>query len=243
MRRADRLFRIVQLLRSGRFATGAQLAAKLEISVRTLYRDIADLQASGVLIEGEPGLGYTLRREMDLPPMQFTAEETTALVLGTRMVAAWGGASMASVARDALLKIEAVMPERFRVEMDAVQMYAPDQVLPSQVRNDIDALHTACIKQCVTTFLYHRLDGAIAPRRVRPLALAFWGGVWTLAAWDEHRQDFRNFRLDRMQYLQVTEDIFHPKRGQRLKDYLRQVVPAKELRKLGLASSEKIKKT
>jgi predicted DNA-binding transcriptional regulator YafY len=89
MRRADRLFRIVQLLRSGRFLSGAQLAKRLEVSLRTIYRDIADLQSSGVTIEGAAGVGYTLRKDMDLPPTQFNAEEATALVLGARIVSAW----------------------------------------------------------------------------------------------------------------------------------------------------------
>jgi predicted DNA-binding transcriptional regulator YafY len=238
MRRADRLFRIVQMLRSGRLLTGAQLASRLEISTRTLYRDIVDLQASGVLIEGEAGVGYTLRREMDLPPMQFTANETTALVLGARMASAWGGVEMASAAREALLKIEAVLSERMRAEMDAVQMYAPGLALPVEVRARIDALHSACIRMRFVTFIYQRLDGMINERRVRPLALAFWGNVWTMAAWCEMRQGFRNFRLDRMSAVEVRDETFTLKRGQRLKDYLRTVIPERELRSLGIQHSQ-----
>lgn len=243
MRRADRLFRIVQMLRSGRLMTGAQLAARLEISTRTLYRDIVDLQSSGVLIEGETGVGYTLRREMDMPPMQFTAEETTALVLGVRMACAWGGTEMVVAAKEALGKIEAVLPERMRFEMDTVQMYAPGNALPAEVRRHIDALHGACVRMLVTRFTYERLDGVVLERCVRPLALAFWGGVWTMAAWDEVRKDFRNFRLDRMRAVQVTDQIFQPRRGQRLKDYLRSVVPEKELRSLGIQLPRKEPKT
>ncbi len=237
MRRADRLFRIVQMLRSGRLLTGAQLASRLEISTRTLYRDIVDLQASGVLIEGEAGVGYTLRREMDLPPMQFTAKETTALVLGARMASAWGGIEMGSAAKEALLKIEAVLPERMRVEMDAVQMYAPGSALPPEVRKRIDALHTACVRMYVVTFVYQRLDGMLNERRVRPLALAFWGGVWTMVAWCEMRNGFRNFRIDRMSAVEVLDETFTLTRGQRLKDYLRTVVPERELRSLGIGHS------
>lgn len=236
MRRADRLFRIVQLLRSGRMTTGAQLAAKLEVSTRTLYRDIADLQASGVLIEGEPGVGYTLRREMDLPPMQFTAEETIALVLGVRMAKAWGGAQMAVSAAHALTKIEAVLPERMRSEIDTVQMYVPSGALSPELRQCLDALHGACLRMHIATFVYERLDGMVKARRVYPLALAFWGGVWTLTAWDTDRKDFRNFRVDRLRTLQVTEEVFQLKRGQHLKDYMRHVIPEKELRALGLKS-------
>jgi predicted DNA-binding transcriptional regulator YafY len=90
MRRADRLFRIVQLLRHGRLLTAARLAEKLSVSTRTIYRDVMDLQLSGAPIEGEPGVGYTLRRDFDLPPLMFTSSELTALVLGARLVQAWG---------------------------------------------------------------------------------------------------------------------------------------------------------
>ena len=90
MRRADRLFRIVQLLRQGRVVTAAKLGEKLEVCDRTIYRDVRDLQLSGTPIEGEPGIGYTLRRDMDLPPLMFTSKELTALVLGARLVQAWG---------------------------------------------------------------------------------------------------------------------------------------------------------
>ncbi len=234
MRRADRLFRVVQMLRSGRLLTGAQLATRLEVSTRTLYRDIADLQNSGVLIEGEPGVGYTLRRDMDLPPMQFTAEETTALVLGARMAAAWGGEKIGRAALLALGKIEAILPAPMRSEMDAVQMYAPGMLLPREVRQRIDQLHTACVRTRIVAFSYQKLDGARSTRRVRPVALAFWGGVWTLAAWCETRRDFRVFRLDRISDMTVLDEIFTPKRGQRLADFLRTNVPARDLRALGL---------
>ncbi len=220
MRRADRLFRVVQMLRSGRVLTGAQMALRLEISMRTLYRDIADLQASGVLIEGEPGVGYTLRRDMDLPPMQFTAEETTALVLGARMTAAWGGDAMRQAARQALGKIEAVLPEPMRRAMDAVQLYAPDASLEDEVRGRLDPLHGACVSRRVVRFAYERLDGDRSERRVRPLALAFWGGVWTLVAWCEGRADFRVFRVDRMYRMEVLEESFPERREQEFAAFL-----------------------
>lgn len=220
MRRADRLFRVVQMLRSGRVLTGAQLAERLEISKRTLYRDVADLQASGVLIEGEPGVGYTLRRDMDLPPMQFTVEEMTALVLGARMTAAWGGEAMRHAAKRALGKIEAVLPEPTRRAMDAVQLYAPDASLKDDVRRRLDPLHGACVSRRVVRLGYERLDGHRSERRVRPLALAFWGGVWTLVAWCEERDDFRVFRVDRMHGMEVLEESFPEKRGQELAAFL-----------------------
>src|SRR5271168_680202 len=98
MRRADRLFRIVQFLRLGRMLTAQKLAAKLQVSQRTIYRDVRDLQLSGTPIEGEAGVGYTLRRDYDLPPLMFDVREITALVLGSRMVVAWGDAELAAAA-------------------------------------------------------------------------------------------------------------------------------------------------
>src|ERR1700727_4087598 len=102
MLRASRLFRIVQFLRSGRLQTAKSLAEKLQVSHRTIYRDVQDLQLSGVPILGEAGVGYTLRRDYDLPPLMFDSREITALALGSRMVAAWGDAELASAATDPL---------------------------------------------------------------------------------------------------------------------------------------------
>ena len=109
MRRADRLFQIVQYLRGGRLTTAASLAERLEVSERTIYRDIADLQSTGVPIDGEAGIGYVMRSGFDLPPLMFTREEIIALVTGARMVRAWGGTKMIGAAEEALVKIEAVI--------------------------------------------------------------------------------------------------------------------------------------
>src|SRR2546429_1938300 len=125
MRRADRLFRIVRILRGGRLQTARMLAQKLEVSERTIYRDIGDLQASGMPIEGEAGVGYTLRRDLDLPPLMFTRDELTALVLGARLVRAWGGAASPVAAHPALQPIQAVLPADLRERLDSLLMYAP----------------------------------------------------------------------------------------------------------------------
>jgi predicted DNA-binding transcriptional regulator YafY len=111
MRRAERLFRIIEKLRPGRLTTARDLAASLEVSERTIYRDIAHLIGSGLPIEGEAGVGYLMREGYDLPPVMFSEEEMVALTAGARMVAAWGGSSMARGAESALEKIAAVVPE------------------------------------------------------------------------------------------------------------------------------------
>ncbi|HZY63032.1 MAG TPA: YafY family protein, partial [Edaphobacter sp.] len=182
MRRADRLFRIVQFLRLGRLLTAQKLAEKLQVSQRTIYRDIHDLQLSGMPIEGEAGVGYTLRRDMDLPPLMFTRSELTALVLGMRLVSAWGGAENVVAANQALQRIEAVLPAEMRNDLDAILLYAPGYRMTQILRERLDALHAACIGRQIIVFDYAREDGERSQRSVRPLALIFWSGVWTLAS-------------------------------------------------------------
>ena len=224
MRRADRLFRIVQMLRSGRLKTAHALAERLQVSERTIYRDVRDLQLAGQPIEGEAGVGYTLRREFDLPPLMFTPQELTALVLGARLVKAWGGAENVVAATSALARIEAVLPAELAAKLDAIALYAPGFAMTSAQRQLLDKLHAACLSRTVLHFRYTRLADDVShaePRIVRPLALAFWSGVWTLSAWCESRDDFRTFRLDRIAALVVTDRSFTQKRGQRLEDLMK----------------------
>jgi predicted DNA-binding transcriptional regulator YafY len=223
MRRADRLFRIVQFLRLGRLLTARALAEKLEVSQRTIYRDIQDLQLSGTPIEGEAGVGYTIRRDFDLPPLMFTRSELTALVLGARLVRAWGGAENVIAATQALQRIEAVLPADLRKELDSILLYAPGSVMEQFLRERLDQLHAACLTRHVVAFEYAREDGARSSRSVRPLALVFWSGVWTLTSWCELRNDFRTFRIDRMEQVAVSEREFVPRRGETLDDYLRMI--------------------
>ncbi|MFC6646451.1 helix-turn-helix transcriptional regulator [Granulicella cerasi] len=226
MRRADRLFRIVQLLRAGRLKTAQALAERLQVSERTIYRDIRDLQLAGQPIEGEAGVGYTMRREFDLPPLMFTVEELTALVVGARLVQAWGGEESFAAAKSALARIEAVIPAELSTHLDSIALYAPPFVMSKGHRRLLDQLHRACRELTVVEFWYTRIGEDMAQaeyRAVRPLALAFWSGFWTLAAWCELRNDFRTFRMDRLHGVVVTERSFVRKRGQRLEDFLRSV--------------------
>src|SRR5688572_17137320 len=124
MRRADRLFQIVQHLRGGRLVTARALGERLEVSERTIYRDIADLVGCGVPIDGEAGVGYIMRSGFDLPPLMFTRSELAALTLGARFVKAWSGAEHALAAEEALVKIEAVLPERERRMVEETPLFA-----------------------------------------------------------------------------------------------------------------------
>ncbi len=221
MRRADRLFQIVQYLRGGRLVTAAKLAETLEVSERTIYRDIADLQASGVPIDGEAGVGYVMRDGYDLPPLMFNRDEIVALVAGARLVRAWGGAEMARAAEEALVKIESVLPDTERDRANQVQIHAIAQEMTPQVRGRIDEIERAVEKRQRLALSYVDAEDRSTKRTVRPLGLWFWGKVWTLVAWCELRDDFRMFRLDRIARMDKGGGLFRPERGKTLTDFYR----------------------
>ncbi len=221
MRRADRLFQIVQYLRGGRLTTAARLAETLEVSERTIYRDIADLQASGVPIDGEAGVGYVMRNGYDLPPLMFTRDEIVALVAGARLIRAWGGAAMARAAEEALVKIESVLPDAERARANQVEIHAIAQEMTPQVRVRIDEIEHAVEERRRLALAYIDAEDRTTERTVRPLGLWFWGKVWTLVAWCELRNDFRMFRLDRITRMDNGGEAFRPERGKTLTDFYR----------------------
>jgi predicted DNA-binding transcriptional regulator YafY len=221
MRRADRLFQIVQHLRGGRLVTAAKLADWLEVSERTIYRDISDLQGSGVPIEGEAGVGYVMRAGYDLPPLMFTRDEVVALVAGARLIRAWGGAAMARAAEEALIKIETVLPDEARERVARTEIHAFAVGMTPEIRARIDALDLATDRRQRIELKYRDEAGKATVRVVRPLGLWFWGKVWTLIAWCEMRDDFRMFRVDRVAELTDTGTRFKPERGRTLTDFYR----------------------
>jgi predicted DNA-binding transcriptional regulator YafY len=223
MRRADRLFRLVQVLRARRFATARSLADALEVSERTVYRDVRDLSLSGVPIEGEAGVGYALRRDFDLPPLMFDFEEIEALTAGARMVQAWSSPTLARAAQAALDKIAVALPADKRIAMDRTRLYAPSFHVNPQIGKVLDVIREAVVTGRRLGFEYRDGDGTASERSVRPLGLYFWGERWTVGAWCEMREDFRNFRLDRMARVSVGKR-FPDEDGKRLDDFLRRVV-------------------
>jgi len=223
MRRADRLFRIVQYLRGGRLVTARGLAERLEVSERTIYRDIADLQASGVPVDGAAGVGYVMRQGYDLPPLMFSHDEIGALVAGARLVRAWGGSGMARAAEEALVKIAAVLPEAARHRAATVQVHALAPEMTEPLRARLDALESAIDARRPVAMTYRDEHGRATERTVRPLGLWFWGKVWTLVAWCELRDDFRMFRLDRIAGFTVADASFRPERGKTLADFHRRM--------------------
>ncbi|MEM8851395.1 MAG: YafY family protein [Pseudomonadota bacterium] len=210
MRRADRLLRIIDILRGGRLITAARLAETLEVSKRTIYRDVADLMANRVPIEGEAGLGYVMRDGYDLPPVMLSAEEVVALVGGARLIRAWGGTTMARAADAALDKITAILPDAEAARAGAVHIHAfrPDDLDP-RLTDLIDRAEAATAARVFLTLDYADAEGRTSRRDVRPLGLWFWGKVWTLVAWCELRADFRMFRIDRI--ADLTEGAPFPK--------------------------------
>jgi len=225
MRRADRLFDILQQLRGGRLVTARRLAERLAVSERTIYRDIADLQASGVPIDGEAGVGYLLRSGFELPPLMFTQKEIEAVSFGLRMAAAWGGAQIAAAANEALVKVEAVLPAALASKLLETKLYAvPALPLTDQDRARLDIIHDAVNARRRLEIIYQTEDGERSERTIRPLGLYYWGRVWTVAAWCELRSDFRSFRPDRFLGLD-TGDVFPREKGRELTDFLRAASP------------------
>jgi predicted DNA-binding transcriptional regulator YafY len=180
MRRADRLFQIVQRLRRRGVTTAAQLAEALEVSPRTIYRDVADLIASGVPFLGEAGVGYALPRGYDLPPLMFTEEEIEALVLGARAVRSWADPALARAADDALGKIENALPERLRHLVPESALFAVGFHVPARTRAGLGELRAAIRDRLKVRLHYADRAGAPSQRIVWPLGLFYWGTSWTL---------------------------------------------------------------
>jgi predicted DNA-binding transcriptional regulator YafY len=221
MRRADRLFALVQLIRGRRLSTAAWLAGRLEVSARTVYRDVADLQVQGVPIEGEAGVGYRLGRGFDLPPLMFTPDEARALAVATRMAQQWLDPALALAAGDAMSRVLSVLPLSVRSEVDRMPMLVPPVGLSPAHGALLQQLREATQSRTVLEIGYRDASERHSTRCVWPLGCFFWGKVWTLAAWCEKRQDFRSFRVDRVDALQVLERRFPDEPGKTLADLLR----------------------
>jgi predicted DNA-binding transcriptional regulator YafY len=219
MRRADRLFQIVQILRNKRLVTARDLAQRLEVSERTIYRDMQDLSLSGVPIEGEVGVGYHLRYSLDIPPLMFTEAEIEALVLGARMLRVWGGAELRVGAQSVLDKVHAVIPAELQTHLQQTKLFVPTYLKTTAIDAILDQCRKAIAQQLVLELHYQRADGQTSHRCVYPLGLFFWGANWTLASWCELRYEFRNFRLDRIQQFKILERQFESQAGQQLADF------------------------
>jgi predicted DNA-binding transcriptional regulator YafY len=215
MRRADRLFALIQALRGGHLRTAEWLAARLEVSTRTVYRDIVDLQAHGTPIDGERGVGYLLSDDFFLPPLALTPLEHEALRWGVALAAAHGDEALASAAREVLSKLG----------VDRAPFYAPSSLTGAQ-REVLKRVREALARSQRLDISYRDGKDFETFRTVRPLSLEHWGKVWTLTAWCELRDGFRVFRVDRIG-TSIANAPFKPERGKRIEDYLALLVHRK----------------
>ena len=212
MRRADRLFQIIQLLRRRRgITTAAFLAEKLEVSERTVYRDVADLMTSGTPIEGEAGVGYRLRADYDLPPLMFDRDEIQALVLGARIVQQFGDTALGKASTR-------VLPKELQSVLSTTTLFAPGMSSTSgpAFSDALTLAREALLQRRKLRLAYKTKDEQPSERVVRPLGAFFWGRHWTLAAYCELRDDFRNFRLDRVVTCTLLDETFVDEPGRTL---------------------------
>lgn len=219
-RRADRLFQIVQILRSRRVSTAELLAERLEVSVRTIYRDIRDLSLSGVPVDGEAGCGYRLLPGYDLPPLMFTPGEVEALVAAIRLLKTWSGESMARAAGTAEEKLLGVLTPQRRIVAERCRIFSPDFNKYPQAKIWFDVFHAAIGSLEVLHVSYLDGKGRISQREVYPLGLTFWGEVWLLVAWCAVREDYRSFRLDRCLSVTPTGQYFTERSDRSLADFI-----------------------
>lgn len=207
MRSSERLFQIIQILRrSSRPVTGADIAAEIEVSRRTIYRDIAKLISQRVPIQGEAGFGYILDDDYDMPPLTLSPDEAEALALGAQWVARHKDVAMARLALDALTKIRFVLPDISRVVLDepASRVRPRDEITTGQGL-DTRALRKAIRHEKVLAFSYLALDGRESQRSVWPIALGYDEERVLLIAWCEERSTIRHFRVERMSAIAVLE--------------------------------------
>ena len=199
MSRADRLLRLVQILRRYRQPVAAQaLADELQVSIRSVYRDVQTLRAEGATIEGEPGVGYVLRPGFLLPPLMFTDDELEALVLGLRLTVVHADEGLARAARDAVAKLRAVLPKDLRTLVEETALLAGPAVERPVDSVDLSELRRAIREQRKARIAYMNDQGVSSDRVIWPLGLAFFQRARVLVAWCETRADFRSFRTDRM---------------------------------------------
>lgn len=221
MRKAERLFQIINLLRNRRTVlTALQMAERLEVSERTIYRDIQALSLSGVPIEGEAGVGYRLQRHFDMPPIMFDSDEVEALLLGAKMVRSWSDQQLAASANSALNKILAILPENLRAIEETSTIKVPDFQRQSAVSPYSEQIREATKAKEIIEIKYTDVNNNITFRKIWPLSIFYWGRAWTLVAWCEKREDYRSFRFDRIVKYKQTNQYFETSKQCSIEDYL-----------------------
>ncbi|ANB99000.1 HTH domain protein [Vibrio parahaemolyticus] len=194
----------------------------MEVSERTIYRDVQSLLSSGVPIQGEAGVGYLLQAGSHLPPLMFSEKEMMALELGMRMVRAWSDAELAEASHSASTKILSVLPDKLKQQVEDCPLIVPDYHTQSETAKRGQLLRHAIDHQFKVSLDYQAESGQVTERKIQPLGQFFWGKVWTLVAWCELRDDYRQFRLDRIQALRMHDEDFQSAETKSLKHYIAQ---------------------
>ncbi len=221
MRRTDRLFDLIQILRDGRLHRASDLAEHMEVSVRTIYRDMDTLVASGIPVEGERGIGYILRAPVFMPPMALTQVELEALHLGAALVRQTADAELQDAATRVLTKVDQAMPDPMFGGLDGFgkEIFAAPEVEASFELMPL--IRRAIRERLVLAIEYLALSGNRTRRRIRPLQMEYWGRAWTMTGWCETRADFRVFRIDRIATCLDAGETFVEEDGKDLATYLK----------------------
>ncbi len=218
MRRAERLFRLVNELRNQSVSRAEDLATYFEISVRTVYRDIVHLQASGLPIEGEAGVGYILRPGFDLPAMTFTFEQIDALAIGLSFVEVAGDTSLSDAAREVRAKLQSALPEPDKRKLENAPLFASSR--NGRATPMLKTVRRSIREAKILHLQYGDAEGKQSARRVRPLAIWAFTEGWLFVGWCELRKDFRAFRLDRISKIEETGEHFEDDPEKSLPTYL-----------------------
>jgi predicted DNA-binding transcriptional regulator YafY len=210
LRRADRLFDILRILRAAaRPVTAAAIADELEVTVRTVYRDIVTLQARRIPIEGAAGIGYVLRRGFDLPPLMFTEDEAEAIAIGARMVARTGDPSLQKAAESVLSKVTLVVPDPLRDYLNAAPVYVSKSGAPVPAQRDLpETIRHAIRAGRKMRIAYEDEQARQTMRVIQPFAVAYYVEASLICAWCELRNDIRHFRTDRVTSAEVLDEGF-----------------------------------
>ncbi|WP_299736242.1 YafY family protein [uncultured Roseobacter sp.] len=220
MRRTDRLFDIIQILRDGKLHRAQDIAERLEVSTRTIYRDMDTLMASGVPVEGERGVGYMITEAITLPPLTLTVEELEALNLGVAIVAEAADTDLKSAALSLADKVDAVLPTQTIAEADAWKFAVYPFADAARGFSHMPTLRAAIRAKQKLRLTYTSKKAQVTTRTIRPLHMEYWGRIWTLTAWCEMRDAFRVFRVDLIQTAEALPELFVDEPGKTIADYV-----------------------
>ncbi len=222
MRRADRLFRMVAIMRESDLIRAQDLSDKLEVSIRTVYRDIAHLQGAGVPIDGEAGMGYVLQRGFDLPAMTLSYEEIDALAIGLKFIEEAGDKDLVDAAKNISFKLQQALPKEHSGRLKNAPFFAARKGFRAPPLTKL--IRKAIHHKIKINFCYSDSKGESTRRTVHPLSLTVFTEGWMIAAWCELRDDFRYFRLDRVSDLIISDEHFPHDKSKNLKAFRAQII-------------------